>query len=52
MLQKIKDLVISIWPEASVGIYGSYATGLCIPSSDLDLVILDAKPTLGWTQFM
>lgn len=39
-IAKIQEISESLWPSSSVRVYGSFATSLCIPSSDLDLVIL------------
>lgn len=39
MLHKIQSIVERIWPTGRVHAYGSFATGLSIPSSDLDLVV-------------
>ena len=43
MLKKLQDLVSSIWPKAYISVYGSYATSLCLPSSDLDVVVMNAN---------
>ncbi|KAL6065554.1 hypothetical protein QOT17_010185 [Balamuthia mandrillaris] len=42
MIQKMRAIVYSLWPypAARVECYGSFATGLAIPSSDLDMVVL------------
>ena len=32
-------LVHELWPRARVDVFGSFATGLCLPMSDLDLVV-------------
>eukprot|EP01114_Cavostelium_apophysatum_P017166 TRINITY_DN5034_c0_g2_i1.p1 TRINITY_DN5034_c0_g2~~TRINITY_DN5034_c0_g2_i1.p1 ORF type:complete len:962 (+),score=288.02 TRINITY_DN5034_c0_g2_i1:260-3145(+) len=45
MIRKVQDVVNAIWPNAIVKVYGSYSTALCIPSSDLDLVVLNASVT-------
>lgn len=37
--ENVRSVVISIWPHALVDIYGSFGTGLSLPSSDIDLVI-------------
>jgi len=39
VIQKLKNLVHSIWVYAKLEIYGSHATNLALPSSDLDIVI-------------
>ena len=36
----IRDAVVALWPEASVLLFGSAATGLSLPLSDLDLVLV------------
>lgn len=40
MVNKIRSIVARVWSNSHVECYGSYATHLCIPSSDLDLVVL------------
>ncbi|ETV85172.1 hypothetical protein H257_03008 [Aphanomyces astaci] len=43
-IEKTIDLVRAsvrkLWPDATVETYGSYSTGIWLPSSDIDLVIL------------
>ena len=39
LLQKVRSLVQSLWPEARVEPFGSFATGLYLPTSDMDIVI-------------
>ena len=36
---RLKSAVTSLWPNAVVETFGSFATGLYLPSSDLDVVI-------------
>eukprot|EP01117_Protostelium_nocturnum_P003722 TRINITY_DN1499_c1_g2_i2.p1 TRINITY_DN1499_c1_g2~~TRINITY_DN1499_c1_g2_i2.p1 ORF type:complete len:600 (+),score=145.72 TRINITY_DN1499_c1_g2_i2:2040-3839(+) len=43
MIRKITIMVVRLWEGAKVEIYGSYATSLCIPSSDVDLVVFGAN---------
>lgn len=38
-LERFSRLVTAIWPRAQVKLYGSHISGLCLPSSDLDLVV-------------
>lgn len=38
-VQRIKTLVGSMWPDASVNVFGSYATDMYLPGSDIDIVI-------------
>ena len=40
VLKKVRTLVSSIWPQARVEPFGSFATGLYLPTSDMDIVIL------------
>ena len=38
-VERFSRLVKTIWPRAQVKLYGSYISGLCLPSSDLDFVV-------------
>ncbi|XP_044746317.1 non-canonical poly(A) RNA polymerase protein Trf4-1-like isoform X2 [Coccinella septempunctata] len=40
VVQRIRRIIISKWPEAQVEIFGSYRTGLYLPTSDIDLVVI------------
>ena len=45
----------ALWPAARVALFGSQATGLALPGSDMDIVVLGVGPTLalagsGFTQ--
>jgi len=37
--ERLSRLVTALWPRAQLKMYGSHATGNCLPSSDLDFVI-------------
>ncbi|XP_022341415.2 terminal nucleotidyltransferase 4B-like isoform X2 [Crassostrea virginica] len=39
VVQRIKDAVKDLWPEAKVEVFGSFRTGLYLPTSDIDLVV-------------
>lgn len=39
IIRRVTDVVTNIWKGAIVRKYGSYATGLALPSSDIDLVV-------------
>ncbi|ETW03462.1 hypothetical protein, variant [Aphanomyces invadans] len=39
-IELVRTSVRKLWPEATVETYGSYSTGIWLPSSDIDLVIL------------
>mmetsp|Transcript_14103 Transcript_14103/g.21404 ORF Transcript_14103/g.21404 Transcript_14103/m.21404 type:complete len:1629 (+) Transcript_14103:41-4927(+) len=41
VINALRVAVTKLWPRARVEVYGSFATGLCAPSSDIDLVICD-----------
>ena len=41
LLQLFQEITKQIWPNASLHVFGSYATGLHLPSSDIDCVVLD-----------
>jgi len=38
-LQRFQQVINKLWPQAKVEAFGSFRTGLYLPSSDLDLVI-------------
>ena len=40
---RIREVVSGLWPESRLEVFGSFATGLYLPSSDIDAVILDSK---------
>ncbi len=37
---RVRAAVVSIWPSATLEVFGSFATGLYLPTSDIDAVIL------------
>jgi DNA polymerase sigma len=39
VMELVRELVGSVWPEADVQAYGSFYTGLELPSSDVDVVV-------------
>ncbi|RUS16843.1 hypothetical protein BC937DRAFT_90733 [Endogone sp. FLAS-F59071] len=44
LVNRVTEVVTSIWPSAKVRPFGSYCTGLSLPTSDIDLSIyLDQK---------
>ena len=45
----VRRLIDSVLPGARVAVFGSRATGLARPFSDLDLLLLD-PPRLSWVQ--
>ncbi|CAK9272135.1 unnamed protein product [Sphagnum jensenii] len=40
----VREAVKQLWPSADVEVFGSFATGLCLPHSDVDVVVLDSPP--------
>lgn len=40
MLMMVESIVTRLWPESSTEIFGSYATDLYLPSSDIDVCVM------------
>ncbi|CAG0922666.1 unnamed protein product [Notodromas monacha] len=41
VIQRIRDVILSLWPDVeSVQVFGSFRTGLYLPTSDIDLVVM------------
>uniref|UniRef100_A0A1L8DWN9 polynucleotide adenylyltransferase n=1 Tax=Nyssomyia neivai TaxID=330878 RepID=A0A1L8DWN9_9DIPT len=40
VVSKIECVVLSLWPAARVEVFGSFRTGLYLPTSDIDLVVI------------
>lgn len=40
VILRIEKIIQSLWPEAQVQVFGSYRTGLYLPTSDIDLVVI------------
>ncbi|KAJ0399466.1 hypothetical protein P43SY_009130 [Pythium insidiosum] len=40
MVANVRGCVLSLWPKSKIEPFGSYSTGIWLPSSDVDLVIL------------
>ncbi|KAJ8755076.1 hypothetical protein K2173_016705 [Erythroxylum novogranatense] len=41
-VEGVSDLIKYIWPNCKVEVFGSFRTGLYLPTSDIDVVILDS----------
>ncbi|CAM6084092.1 unnamed protein product [Calypogeia fissa] len=41
-VQRVSDVITLIWPSCQVKVFGSFATGLFLPTSDCDVVILES----------
>jgi len=49
-VRAVSDVVKHIWPQCKVEVFGSFRTGLYLPTSDIDVVIFDSgvkTPQLG-----
>uniref|UniRef100_A0A803MHC9 polynucleotide adenylyltransferase n=1 Tax=Chenopodium quinoa TaxID=63459 RepID=A0A803MHC9_CHEQI len=49
-IERVSDVIKYIWPYCRVEVFGSYRTGLYLPSSDIDVVILESNiktPQIG-----
>ncbi|XP_066955450.1 terminal nucleotidyltransferase 4B-like isoform X3 [Macrobrachium rosenbergii] len=47
VVERIEQVIVGLWPQARVEIFGSFRTGLYLPTSDIDLVVIgkwDALP--------
>ncbi|CAH8585118.1 unnamed protein product [Schistosoma turkestanicum] len=47
VVAKVRDIVYGLWPNCQVDVFGSFKTGLYLPTSDIDMVIFgkwDALP--------
>ncbi|CAF4859967.1 unnamed protein product [Pieris macdunnoughi] len=40
VVSRIRSAILSLWPQARVEIFGSFRTGLYLPTSDIDLVVI------------
>lgn len=40
VVKRVESLIHDLWPQALVEIFGSFRTGLFLPNSDIDLVVL------------
>ena len=40
LVGRITDVVHGLWPLATLKVFGSFAAGICLPTSDIDIVIL------------
>ncbi len=46
IVEKIESTARSIWPKSKTYLFGSYAQGLSLPGSDLDITILGVGPNI------
>lgn len=46
-VSRVRKLVASIWSDATVNVFGSYATDMYLPGSDIDMVITSPTQRLA-----
>lgn len=39
VIQRVIQVILHMWPQAQVSVFGSFCTGLYLPTSDVDLVV-------------
>ncbi|KAJ7184006.1 hypothetical protein O6H91_Y539800 [Diphasiastrum complanatum] len=44
-IECVREGVKQLWPGADIEVFGSFATGLCLPHSDIDIVVMNASPS-------
>lgn len=42
-IARIKSLVQQLWPNANIKLFGGFSSGLALPTSDIDIMILEAS---------
>ena len=42
-ISRVKGVILSLWPHSQVKVFGSYETGLYLPTSDIDLVVFNTN---------
>ncbi|XP_049701878.1 terminal nucleotidyltransferase 4A [Helicoverpa armigera] len=40
VVNRIRGAILALWPQARVEVFGSFRTGLYLPTSDIDLVVI------------
>lgn len=40
VVKRIENVIYDLWPESKVEVFGSFRTGLYLPTSDIDLVVI------------
>ncbi|KAM3955816.1 LOW QUALITY PROTEIN: terminal nucleotidyltransferase 4A [Aphomia sociella] len=50
VVSRIRNVILALWPQARVEVFGSFRTGLYLPTSDVDLVVIGQWEKLPlWT---
>jgi len=44
VVKRIESVILELWPNARVEVFGSYKTGLYLPTSDVDIVVFGRWP--------
>lgn len=52
VVQRMQSLVSAMWPDATVNVFGSYATDMYLPGSDIDMVITSPSGRLVSKTFL
>eukprot|EP00181_Compsopogon_caeruleus_P003127 CAMPEP_0184680816 /NCGR_PEP_ID=MMETSP0312-20130426/3730_1 /TAXON_ID=31354 /ORGANISM="Compsopogon coeruleus, Strain SAG 36.94" /LENGTH=995 /DNA_ID=CAMNT_0027131197 /DNA_START=51 /DNA_END=3041 /DNA_ORIENTATION=- len=52
LVERVRDIISSIWPECTALVFGSYASGLFLPSSDVDICVMPFEPEQGATEHL
>lgn len=50
MVTTVRSIVKSLWPESKTEVFGSYATDLYLPTSDIDMCVLDSPNAGGMSE--
>ncbi|KAL7275436.1 hypothetical protein RUND412_001624 [Rhizina undulata] len=40
VINRLRSLIVNLWPDTDLRVFGSYAAGLYLPTSDIDLVVI------------
>lgn len=51
MVQSVETIVKQLWPESTVSVFGSYATGICLPTSDIDICVMGTPKNGEFDEF-
>ncbi|KAH9251862.1 hypothetical protein BASA81_010305 [Batrachochytrium salamandrivorans] len=41
VVNKVRKLAVELWPKSQTDVFGSFATGLCLPESDVDISVFN-----------
>ena len=40
VIKRVEAIILALWPDAEVQVYGSFQTGLYLPTSDIDIAVI------------